>query len=993
MRVFTAFLTSLIIFLPIVSDLPTRGLTSVEEAEEWTVKVDLYLFRTEKDPYGYSTLPHTYVEVASMGSVARGSSDESGMFSTDFKGYIRVARYEGRISSFHIELNISFRGSWILQVFRVRWDGSLIVSALRASCRDLFERNMSTYAFRGWIQPYQVNETLRTMQVRLDAYLIPARLVKYNGFKYVNPLTGDESLIFLYLVNWAYTDNKDYVLVEENGDYLLTGFEITGNLNRPFKTSEIKLESIRMEVSIYEEVDLTDFFVHHVINYLLERFSMAKSELGGLWSGEDEDRLWVFNQFLSRAERLFKECLYSDGAYLLRECFRIVEILKERVAKETLLDAIITPIVIVVLASFSVLTARLLHPRRARILAIVFFLAALTAFSYTHPYLLMFIATVQGIIFSIPYEVTGIRVIQIASLVVSLTAVAVLIARGGRAGGESNLDQAMRNLRRRRLRTILAIFVVLIVSSASMMHTASISYSIVERKIDAKPAPNVELGAVIYNYTLGYMPAYQEPKGFISSLSLAEAEWLSTVLDGEYSIVGAGLVGLKLDEKASMRVPALTLNLSYALKYLGLNEALTSYRQVDGVRWVILDEALAGYGLSIGDVVEVNGEELVTVGFFNLTKLADLTDIDGMPLIPREFGFPLESVRVLAPSEVVNPEASMIKLSTVARGWDRDKLWSTVVRILNARTDTDTEAVGTESPIVVLRGFTYLIHLVEDGGVREVLSTGYGYVIVGPWAAQIVLSSIGVCMIYVTANASILERRREVEALSSLGAAPTDITMLLAYEGLTLGIVGGALSYTIGYVVAWAFYSVDPSLIVSLPYGLLNLALVTLIAALVSIAGYLIPARSAVKIVIPSGILRRGLGEVLAEDRRSLSIKVPLRLRLDEEAYIGEYLLRVFPTFFPIARTYGLTVFEAAKAKYEEGSEYTYRGSLSFYYETIRHVVTPVTITLTLKHGATYLDARLTINFEYAKPNRKELIDLVSELRYALLRYLDWKTS
>lgn len=66
---------------------------------------------------------------------------------------------------------------------------------------------------------------------------------------------------------------------------------------------------------------------------------------------------------------------------------------------------------------------------------------------------------------------------------------------------------------------------------------------------------------------------FEEPQGSPEILHVAEAEWLLKVLEAEeYSIVGVGFTQLILEEMASFKAVALTLNLSYGLKYLGLEK-------------------------------------------------------------------------------------------------------------------------------------------------------------------------------------------------------------------------------------------------------------------------------------------------------------------------------------------------------------------------------------------------------------------------------------
>lgn len=70
--------------------------------------------------------------------------------------------------------------------------------------------------------------------------------------------------------------------------------------------------------------------------------------------------------------------------------------------------------------------------------------------------------------------------------------------------------------------------------------------------------------------------------------------------------------------------------------------------------------------------------------------------------------------------------------------------------------------------------------------------------------------------------------------------------------------------------------------------------------------GYLTPAKSTVKLAIPSGMLKKGLRDVIEEDRQRLTIKIPLRPKISEERLI-KYLLKAIPKSFLTNRALGLT--------------------------------------------------------------------------------------
>lgn len=148
-----------------------------------------------------------------------------------------------------------------------------------------------------------------------------------------------------------------------------------------------------------------------------------------------------------------------------------------------------------------------------------------------------------------------------------------------------------------------------------------------------------------------------------------------------------------------------------------------------------------------------------------------------------------EMLKIIAPYERMKSFASIYRLSIAFSGLDEGSLRSTIIKLMNAKADVAVRVLGkvgeTEFSTRYVKGFTYLVRFIKDGSVKEVFSAHRGIKIIGSWLEQTVLSAIGACMIYVAANASIFERRREVFTISSLGATPSKITALLVYEGLT----------------------------------------------------------------------------------------------------------------------------------------------------------------------------------------------------------------
>jgi putative ABC transport system permease protein len=101
--------------------------------------------------------------------------------------------------------------------------------------------------------------------------------------------------------------------------------------------------------------------------------------------------------------------------------------------------------------------------------------------------------------------------------------------------------------------------------------------------------------------------------------------------------------------------------------------------------------------------------------------------------------------------------------------------------------------------------------------------------------------------------ASVIERRAEIGLMKALGAGSGKVGILLAAEQLLLALVGGALGYAIGAILA---HFVGQSIFGAAPApSFFMLALILVLAALITLLGSAIPLRRAARYE-PAPILR-----------------------------------------------------------------------------------------------------------------------------------------
>jgi len=110
----------------------------------------------------------------------------------------------------------------------------------------------------------------------------------------------------------------------------------------------------------------------------------------------------------------------------------------------------------------------------------------------------------------------------------------------------------------------------------------------------------------------------------------------------------------------------------------------------------------------------------------------------------------------------------------------------------------------------------------------------------------------------------VLEKRRDIAVLLSLGARNTQIQRIFIVHGLAIGALGTLLGLALGYGIAeagarWQLFPLDPQLygIDSVPFRThwLDGLAIAAVAILISFAATLYPARRATR-VVPVEVLR-----------------------------------------------------------------------------------------------------------------------------------------
>lgn len=215
---------------------------------------------------------------------------------------------------------------------------------------------------------------------------------------------------------------------------------------------------------------------------------------------------------------------------------------------------------------------------------------------------------------------------------------------------------------------------------------------------------------------------------------------------------------------------------------------------------------------------------------------------------------------------------------------------------------------------------------IAHNGTLRILRTDFpATLLLGSWTSQLVIMGIGTLIVYAVILGSVFERIRESTTISSLGASPDFITYSFLAEGLMLGVIGGVIGFSLGYVVATQIGTSSPDVaseLITLTPMILVLSISIATTGLASI----LPARGAILKVVPSRtILTRGIGEVRVDNTGARLIHIPLKLMDGQVESFYRFLSRMVS---PIQYyRYGIQVFDYKEEASEHRLLIAYRGT------------------------------------------------------------------
>ena len=777
--------------------------------------------------------------------------------------------------------NISVSGSWVLEETVGEETFSAADQKWSAVNPSSFLSNSSEYMFD--VVHLSGERDGSTLSLRLDFYLASGRVIAIY-----NPIHD-------YYLHEEFFNSNFVEFAEVNYAMIPIGERLTADLEIDFFRSRLMIH-ISVDVADESFIDLTPSFFRAVSSAQIEELTRSLDNLKP-YGFELEDQYNKISEVLALYDFAIMELEnqdYESFEIHFWSAYNSYRDLYGEIAGIYENGLWWIPGLLTVLLFFSLSISRLISIKKMYwILLFVFlFSTVFCLFLSTNPYLIIFVSNPLVLFqrFTMP------TVLLIASQVLPMLVFAISMFLPRAKGFVlETFDVSIRNLRRRRIKTALALFTVLVVSASAM---SSLTITPEKQPISQVPyrgvSPAVESGLAIYKTRI------QKVKGatIISPVPIEQYEirWFSTH-DWLEAMNPYGIRKVDFARADGFTIRNFTMfnlivvNASFMQRYQKVSEVL-------GIDWfeeedrnsVIVGSRIAeAYDLREGFEVLIDETKFKVKSIVNEeTVVEKLRDIDGdlflfMAYDPKTEkvdgeSFIFGSLDDFGDTGVVTYRVSIILKSEHSQN---------ATQIARDIQDLGYNYGTTDGFSYVV---TYSVHAISSDSVFIVYSGSSRVTISGQWQTQIVPIIITTMVLVANAMGAVAERKSEVRTLSTLGASPLRIGLVFIAEGLVLGVVGGVFGYVLGYLLVQYADIALPTLVQRNIIGGTPFTIAVTTATLASLAGCLLPARNAIRIAVPSGRLGQRTKDILKIQAGKAHLEIPVRVERNERRLFERFL-------------------------------------------------------------------------------------------------------
>jgi len=452
---------------------------------------------------------------------------------------------------------------------------------------------------------------------------------------------------------------------------------------------------------------------------------------------------------------------------------------------------------------------------------------------------------------------------------------------------------SIKNLRRRKMRTLLTLFALVLISASAMCFLSIAPANLVYSSSIPHLKPKVDNGLVIYKQLIVTMKSssasfssdvpisitrYIAFQPFeVSSLS---KDWFESVnIYGIKTVRLSKLDGSTINNFNTFNV--VVVNPEFMERYLNISEVLGSeWLSFKDQNMVLVGSKIAlEYNLTKSSEILLNSKKFTVKAIFDEKKAVEnLKDIDGDTFLfkiydPTTGKIVNNSFIIGSVKDFTIQEIEVYRISSILK----NEYINNVTNIVNEFLSLGFDSWETETESLTQR---YLIRIISKGSISQVYSGFAILTLFGNWYNYIIPLTVTVLLLFMNALGTIFERTSEIRTLFALGASPLRIRLILIIEGIVLGIIGGIFGYIVGYTVAYITSSLLPSLVQENLISSSPFTISFFISLFSSLIGYVVPSGKIVRTAVPSGIITKKVSDLFKIKNESEAIlEVPMKLQ------------------------------------------------------------------------------------------------------------------
>lgn len=451
---------------------------------------------------------------------------------------------------------------------------------------------------------------------------------------------------------------------------------------------------------------------------------------------------------------------------------------------------------------------------------------------------------------------------------------------------------SIKNLRRRKMRTSLALLTLTLISASAMCLLTFAPINPIYWVSNPRLKPEVNNGLVVYKQLIVTTKSYFPTGSASTSISYIPLQIYEVSLFMGDWVESANIYGIKTVHFSKIDGHAVegfnifnivVINPEFMEKYMNVSESL-------GLKWLNLTDQhmiligsriAALYNLTEGSEVLIDGNKFTIKDIFDEEKAAEfLKEIDGDYFLFKIYdpvnkkiankSFIFASIRDFSVQEI-----EIYKISIILK----NEYMMNMTSILNDLISLGFISWETDTATFVQR---YLVNVISNGLLFHVFPGSSIIMLSGSWQDYIIPLAIASLVLFINSLGNVSERLSEIHTLFAIGANPRRIRLIFIMESLTLGIIGGILGYIAGYIIAQITSLTLPSLVQKNLMSSFPFTIAFFMSVLASVAGCIVPSRIAVKVSVPSRIISKKVGDIIRIEGEEAVLEVPLKLQEKE---------------------------------------------------------------------------------------------------------------